>query len=73
MRHPWDRLTSPETLTMGVKPAAKRPAINRDEPGQADLTCQSPPHNPTKHDRATQSADACRSDAPARVTLGYTT
>ena len=40
--HPWDRLVSPEAPTMGVKPAAKGPAINRDDPGQADLAQESP-------------------------------
>ena len=58
---------------MGVKPAAKGPAISRDDPGQADLARESPPHNPTTQDRATHSADACRSDAPARVALDYPT
>ena len=70
-RDPWDRPTSPETLTMGVDPAAKGPAISRDDPGQADLAQERPPHNPTRHDRATHSADACRSDAPARVSPDY--
>ena len=72
-RHLWDRLTSPETPTMGVKPMATRPAINRDDPGRADLTRESPTHNPTTQDSATHSADACRADAPARVTPGCPT
>ena len=58
---------------MGVKTAAKGPAISRDDPEQADLTQERPPHNPTTHDRATHSANACRSDAPARVAPGYPT
>ena len=68
--HSWDRLTSPETPTMGVTPAAKGRAISRDDPGQADLTQESPPYNPTMNDHATHCADACRSDAPARVAHG---
>ena len=72
-RHPWDRLTSPDTLTMGVKPASKGPAISRGNSGQANLRGQSPPQIQTTDNRATHSADACRSDAPARVTLDYPT
>ena len=72
-RHPWYRLTSPETPTIGVKPAAKGPAISRDDPWQAELAQKSSPHNPTTHDRATHSANACRSDAPARVPPDYPT
>ena len=41
-RHPWDGVVSPEAPTMGVKPAAKRPAIDRDNPRQADLERESP-------------------------------
>ena len=41
-RQPWDRLVSPEAPTMGVKPAATGPAINRDDPGQADLARENP-------------------------------
>ena len=52
---------------MGVRPAAKGPAINRDDPGQTDLARESPPHNLTTQDRKTHSGNACRSYAPARV------
>ena len=72
-QHSWDRLTSPETPTMGVKPAAKGPAISRDDPGEANLARESPPRVPTAHDRATHPADACRSGAPVRVALDYQT
>ena len=58
---------------MGVQQAAKGSAISRDDPGQANLARESTPHNPTTHDRATHSADACRPDAPARVALDYPT
>ena len=72
-RHPWDRLTSPETPTMGVQPAAKGPVINRDDPGQADLARESLQHNPTTHDHATHSADTFGLDTPARVAPGCPT
>ena len=58
---------------MGVKPAAKGPAISGDDPGQADLARERLPHNTWTHDRATHSADACRPEAPARVALDYPT
>ena len=44
---------------MDVKPAATRPAISRDDPGQANPAREIPPHNPKTQDRATHSADAC--------------
>ena len=72
-RHPWDRLSPPGTPAMGVKPAAKRPAISRDDPGQADLAQEGPPQIPTTHGRAAHPANACRSGAPARVALDYPT
>ena len=71
--HPWDCLTPPETPTMGVKPAAKGSAISRNDPRQANLAREGPPQNLTTHGRAAHPADACRSDAPARVALGYPT
>ena len=41
-RQPRDRLVSPEAPTMDVKAAATGPAINRADPGQADLARERP-------------------------------
>ena len=41
-RQPWDRLVSPEAPTMDVEPTATGPAINRDDPGQANLAREDP-------------------------------
>ena len=41
-RHPLDCLVSPEASTMDVKPAAAGPAINCDDPRQADPARESP-------------------------------
>ena len=72
-RQTWDSLTSADTPAMDVKPAAMGPAISRDNLGQPDVAWESPPHNPTTHNRATHSADACRLEAPARVASDYPT
>ena len=58
---------------MGVKPAAEGPTISCDDPWQASLAGEGPPHDPTTRDRAAHPADACVSGALARVALGYQT
>ena len=72
-RHPWNRLTPPQTPTMGAQLAARGPAISCDGPGRANLAQEAPLQDPTMHGRAAHSTDACRWGAPARVTLGYPT
>ena len=58
---------------MGVKPAAKGPAISRDDRGQADLARDSPPRVLTAHYGPTHPADACRSGVLARAAPDYPT
>ena len=45
-RQPRDHLVLPEALTMDVKPADAEPAVNRDDPRQADLAHEDPPVQP---------------------------
>ena len=58
---------------MGVQPAAKGPAISRDDSAQANLAREGPLQNPTTQSRAAHPANACRSGGPARVALDYPT
>ena len=41
-RQPRDNLVSPEAPRMNVKPAAAEPAVNRDNPRQADFAQEDP-------------------------------
>ena len=51
---------------MDVKPVAAGPAVNEDEPRQADLAQEDPLVQPDNRDRATHSTNAHRSGTPAR-------
>ena len=53
---------------MDVTPTAAESAVNRNDPGRADLAQGDPIVQPMKRDRATHSTNAYRSGTPAGKT-----
>ena len=50
---------------MNVTPTAAESAVNRNDMGKQTLPKRTHSYNPTQHNRATHSNNACRSGTPA--------